>query len=122
MIEEIRSSNVGGSRGSKPPERDTRSSKASSEAKPSQQAVQPELRNRLSSIAGELEGLLEKLSRSDKESENAEGLRRSISTAQVALQNVLSVDNADPELTTDRPPVDGFNLDRQNILRLLGQE
>ena len=122
MIEEIRGSNIGGSRGSKPSEKETRSAHVPEEAKSSPQQVQPELRNRLSSIAGELEGLLGKLSRSDKGSENAEGLQRSISTAQVALQNVLSVDTADPELTSERPPVEGFNLDRQNILRLLGQE
>ncbi len=120
MIDEIRGSHVGGSRESKPPERGSRVSRTP-ETKASSEPVQPEMRNRLSSIAGELEGLLQKLSQSDKNPESTESLQRSISTAQVALQNVLSVDSSDPELTSDRPPVEGFNLDRQNILRLLGQ-
>lgn len=121
MIDEIRGSNIGGSRGSRPPERPPRASRAP-EPKSTPEPMRPEFSNRLNSIAGELEGLLATLSKTNGESERASGLRRSISTAQVALQNVLSVGTADPEQTRDRPPVEGFNLDRQNILRLLGPE
>ncbi len=91
----------------------------------------PAFRNRLAGAAGRLDALLEELSRLQAREESAEGpdarsllslrraeLERSISAAQVGIQNIISTEGtAEPVAPPDMPP--GHDLDRQNILQLL---
>ncbi|MBI2901694.1 MAG: hypothetical protein HYY17_16035 [Planctomycetes bacterium] len=46
-------------------------------------------------------------------------LERSISSAQVALQNVLSATTEEPGLPPGAPPMEGLSFDRRNVLQLL---
>lgn len=55
----------------------------------------------------------------DASARGREELERSISSAQVALQNILSLETAEPALPPGTPPVEGFSPDRRNILQLL---
>lgn len=55
----------------------------------------------------------------DEAARGRDELERSISSAQVALQNILSLETAEPALPPGAPPVEGFSPDRRNILQLL---
>ena len=84
---------------------------------PAPSAPAAEFRNRLRGVTGDLEELLARLSRI--EGTEREALERQISSARVALQNVLSVDSEEPGLPSGLPAPGGLSLDRRNVLRLL---
>lgn len=88
---------------------------------PTPRGVGPELRGRLSAVAGDLETLLQELSgRQSRGSSDTVDLQRSINAAQVALQNILSAEPETPSAPPGAPPA--HDLDRQNVLQLLDHE
>lgn len=56
----------------------------------------------------------------DRSARSREEVERSISQSQVALQNILAADTAEPSLPPGAPPLEGLRLDPRNILQLLG--
>lgn len=56
----------------------------------------------------------------DRSARQREDVERSISQSQVALQNILAADTAEPSLPPGAPPLGALRLDPRNILHLLG--
>ncbi|GEM_PF-5650436 len=116
MIEETRPPTFDGPRGSPASGRPASPPRSTATVSPAEESLG--LRHRLAGVAGELERLQENLAgvRGPQERRDVE---RSISAAQVAMQNILSVGTEEPAMPAGTPPLSAIALDRRNALDLL---